>query len=143
MCVVVTVLVSHGFDNKVHAQNSKKQPNSNEISKFEGVTLVYVFDSDCEKNPTSSIRQIFKTLKEEFKEKIRSFEIDVSGRKLSKSKAIVKKLGYSEILTDAIEIAPVVLIYKSDEKIQKLIREITGRKRYELYRKFVLKAMKK
>lgn len=102
------------------------------------VLVVMLYDGHCKKW-CNEVKPILSTIKEDYGEKIALHELDVSDTTLKTTLDSAKQLGVASFVKGALDWVPTVGVFTPKRK---LIRELPGVTKKEVYLKCIEKALK-
>ncbi|MBX9692122.1 MAG: hypothetical protein K2Z81_07045 [Cyanobacteria bacterium] len=106
--------------------------------KTDGKVLVLmVYDDQCQKF-CGQVRPILQELKAEYADRVFVQEVNTTQNVLSKSQKLTEELGVGSFLPGVIDSVPCVGVFT---RRKRLVKELTGVKKKEVYVRFIEKAL--
>ncbi|CAN5140009.1 hypothetical protein BH11CYA1_BH11CYA1_43280 [soil metagenome] len=99
--------------------------------------VVMIYDHECAVW-CGQVRPIMSDLRNEYKSKVQFVELDTSKEQLANSKTTAKTIGVSKFLNENADYAPVIGVFSAKGK---LLKELVGPKKKEIYTDAISKAL--
>ena len=99
--------------------------------------VVMIYDHECVVW-CGKVRPIISQLRDEYKSKVQFVELDTSRDQIATSKSTAKTIGVSKFLNENADYAPVIGVFSAKGK---LLKELVGPKKKEIYTDAISKAL--
>lgn len=124
------------FQAEVRAANSQSSPTKNVAGQYEA-RVVMVYDHECAVW-CGQVKPILAELQNEYKSRVQFVALDTSSDQISSSKITAKAIGASKFLSENADYAPVIGVFSAKGK---LLKELVGPKKKEIYADAIAKAL--
>ncbi|MDP3508765.1 MAG: hypothetical protein Q8T09_12310 [Candidatus Melainabacteria bacterium] len=133
-CLVSFIDVSLG-QNSAMADNSPALTKS--VSGKYDARVVMIYDHECAVW-CGQVKPILSELQNEYKSRVQFVELDTSNDQMASSKNTAKSIGVSKFLNENADYAPVIGVFSAKGK---LLKELVGPKKKEIYTDAISKAL--
>lgn len=99
--------------------------------------VVMIYDHECAVW-CGQVKPILSELQNEYKSRVQFVELDTSNDQIASSKNTAKSIGVSKFLTENADYAPVIGVFSAKGK---LLKELVGPKKKEIYTDAITKAL--
>jgi hypothetical protein len=133
-CLVSFIDVSLG-QNSAIADNSPALAKS--VSGKYDARVVMIYDHECAVW-CGQVKPILSELQNEYKSRVQFVELDTSNDQMASSKNTAKSIGVAKFLNENADYAPVIGVFSAKGK---LLKELVGPKKKEIYTDAISKAL--
>ncbi len=134
LCLIGFIDVSLGQNSAV-AENSVALTKS--VAGKYDARVVMIYDHECAVW-CGQVKPILAELQNEYKSRVQFVELDTSNDQMASSKNTAKSIGVSKFLNENADYAPVIGVFSAKGK---LLKELVGPKKKEIYTDAISKAL--